>query len=262
MFPHFIWQIATVHISQTLLTSFLGLFFFVIFTIIYQIARKYFPHSGFVLLVDDAIGSYMEFVDNIAPELSSRAKIVPIFLFFYILRNNILWVFIDMFAGIPWIHHHFRPVTTDVFFNLVLAIVWVIWALIYGTIHWWRHFREKYFPIYGIGIVPKVHSVGTFIGRIFDVFLWFFVGLLELVWEIAKMISLSLRLFGNILAGVVLLWLWIAGGTLLGQLVFWLDIPLVLPLLVLLMELFVGTLQSFVFSLLVIVYFKISAVAH
>gem|GEM_PF-485750 len=39
-------------------------------------------------------------------------------------------------------------------------------------------------------------------------------------------------------------------------------IPLLLPLVVVFFELFVGFLQAFVFSMLVLVYFKIAAAGH
>lgn len=262
MFPHFVLESWWLHMSQTLLTSFLGSFLFLLLALSYHFFKKYSPRLWFVLLIDSAIGGYIEFVDDIAPEISPRAKIIPVLIFFYILWNNILGVIIDMFSGVPFIHHYFRPVTTDILFNLVLAIIGVVGALIYGTMQWGWHFWEKYFPVHGIGIVPKVQSVGTFIGKCFDILLWFLVGSLELIGEIAKMMSLSLRLFGNVLAGVVLLGLWIAGGNALGHLIFGMDVPLILPLLVFFLELFVGTLQSFVFSLLVVVYFKMSATAH
>ena len=80
-------------------------------------------------------------------------------------------------------------------------------------------------------------AVGLFVGVV-----EFFVGLLEIVSEIAKVISLSLRLFGNIYAGEVLL---SVIASLTGKLP-----PFLLPLPFIAMEL----LQAMVFAILTLVY--------
>lgn len=77
----------------------------------------------------------------------------------------------------------------------------------------------------------------------------FAVGILELVSEIAKVISFGFRLFGNIFAGEVLL-------TVIAFL-----IPFIAPLPFLAMELFVGMIQALVFSMLTAVFAQI-AVSH
>jgi F-type H+-transporting ATPase subunit a len=69
-------------------------------------------------------------------------------------------------------------------------------------------------------------------------------------------------LFWNILAGMVLLWLMIvAAAALWDKLGLW-EIPFLLPLVVFVVELFVGFLQALVFSLLVLVYFKLAEQSH
>jgi len=79
----------------------------------------------------------------------------------------------------------------------------------------------------------------------------FLVGLLETVAEMAKLISFSFRLFGNLLAGEILL------------LVMTFLIPMVSFVLVIfyLLELFVGAIQAFVFGALTLVFASL-AVAH
>lgn len=74
----------------------------------------------------------------------------------------------------------------------------------------------------------------------------FFVGLLELLGEISKMISFSFRLFGNIFAGEVLL-------IIVGALA-----PYIIPIPFLGLELFVGFIQALVFSMLTIVFVSIA----
>ncbi len=70
----------------------------------------------------------------------------------------------------------------------------------------------------------------------------FIVGFIELFSEAAKLVSLSLRLFGNIFAGEVLI-------TVLSSLV-----AFILPLPFMALELIVGLVQATVFSLLTLVY--------
>ncbi|MBI4086585.1 F0F1 ATP synthase subunit A [Candidatus Kaiserbacteria bacterium] len=77
----------------------------------------------------------------------------------------------------------------------------------------------------------------------------FFVGILELLSEFAKIISFSFRLFGNVFAGEVLL-------VIVGFLA-----PYGAPVPFLLLEVFVGFIQALVFAMLTMVFISI-AVAH
>lgn len=74
----------------------------------------------------------------------------------------------------------------------------------------------------------------------------FFVGLIEVFSEIAKMVSLSLRLFGNIFAGEVLM-------TVMASLM-----AFIVPLPFMGLEILVGIIQAIVFSMLVLVYLTIA----
>lgn len=76
--------------------------------------------------------------------------------------------------------------------------------------------------------------------------IYFFVGVLELISEFAKVISFSFRLFGNIFAGEVLL-------TVIAFLM-----PLFAPLPFLGLELFVGFIQALVFSMLTSVFLSVA----
>ena len=77
-----------------------------------------------------------------------------------------------------------------------------------------------------------------------------FVGLLELIGEMAKIASLSFRLFGNVFAGEVLL------ASMSAIFLY------VLPGPFLLLEVFVGLIQALIFSLLATVYFTIASHDH
>ncbi len=74
----------------------------------------------------------------------------------------------------------------------------------------------------------------------------FFVGLMELISEVARLISFSFRLFGNIFAGEVLI----------GVMLFFL--PYVAPVPLMIYEVFVGFIQAVVFAMLILFFIKLS----
>jgi len=76
------------------------------------------------------------------------------------------------------------------------------------------------------------------------------VGILEIIAEIAKIISFSFRLFGNIFAGSVMLFV-------LGTLV-----PVFIQFGLLGLEMFVGLIQAFVFGMLTMVFMAQATHAH
>lgn len=76
-----------------------------------------------------------------------------------------------------------------------------------------------------------------------------FVGLLEIISDVSKVISFAFRLFGNIFAGEVLL----------AVMAFLM--PFIVPLPFLMLELFVGFIQALVFSMLTAVFLNV-ALSH
>jgi F-type H+-transporting ATPase subunit a len=80
----------------------------------------------------------------------------------------------------------------------------------------------------------------------------FFVGILETIAEIAKIISFAFRLFGNIFAGQVLLFVmaFLIPFVFFGVLIFWG------------LEIFVGAIQALVFMMLTFVFMSIAMTHH
>lgn len=97
---------------------------------------------------------------------------------------------------------------------LVVMMVHIVGAINQGPVKYFKHFFEPYIPFVIINIVE----------------------------ELAKPITLSFRLFGNILAGEILL-------IILGMLV-----PYVIPTAWLAFSVFVGVVQAFIFTILTISY--------
>lgn len=87
-------------------------------------------------------------------------------------------------------------------------------------------------------------------------YLVFFLGPIEIITQIARPVTLALRLFGNILAGEVLM---LVVGVIIGAhvVVGWLPVSALAnagPLFIDLFNLFVGGIQAFVFTLLTTAY--------
>jgi F-type H+-transporting ATPase subunit a len=78
----------------------------------------------------------------------------------------------------------------------------------------------------------------------------FAVGFLELILELAKILSFSFRLFGNVFGGAALL-------AIIGSL-----LPVVLPPFLYLFEMLFGIIQAYVFYLLATVFISMATVSH
>lgn len=98
--------------------------------------------------------------------------------------------------------------------------------------------------IFAIAAIGFSKHFGKFIS--FKSPLEFFIGILESIAEVAKIISFSFRLFGNIFAGEVLL-------IVIGVLV-----PYIAPIPFLGLEIFVGFIQALVFSMLTLIFIKVA----
>jgi F-type H+-transporting ATPase subunit a len=145
-----------------------------------------------------------------------------------------------------------RPATADLNMTLGMALLFMlVWFGItlreVGLVGFLKHTFAPKGGMTGL--------IGAFVAVVF-----FAVGVIELVSIAFRPVSLSLRLFGNIYAGEVLLHTMATLGDKLGP--FWsFLLSIALPLPFYFMELLVGLLQAVVFSLLCAVYIKLST-AH
>jgi F-type H+-transporting ATPase subunit a len=139
-----------------------------------------------------------------------------------------------------------RPAAADL--NLTLAVA--AFAVIASHVIGWRsiglsNHLSKFFNIRGIwrSFKKGPTAIATAVVE-------FGVGLIEIVGEIAKVISLSLRLFGNVFAGEVLMTVTI------GLFAFALPIPFIF------LELLIGAVQATVFSMLTLAYLTVATTSH
>jgi len=139
--------------------------------------------------------------------------------------------------SVPWqVLPYFRSPSTDLNFTAALALVAVVMTQVMG------------FRALGLGYLTKFFNVKTlFTSPLGGIDLA--VGLLELIGELARLLSFSFRLLGNIFAGSILLFV-------MSFLIPFLPWPFFI------LEFFVGALQAFVFGLLTAIFMNLATVSH
>lgn len=174
--------------------------------------------------------------DYIAETLESKtlaSRYFPLIatIFLFIFTANML-TFIPGVESIGFYHDgHFtaalRPINTDL--NVTLALAMIAFLVI------------ELSGILTLGFLKYGSKFVTFSSPMNAA-----VGILELIGNLARLISFSFRLFGNVFAGHVLI----------VVIIFFL--PLVVPVPLMLFEVFVGFLQAAIFSLLTLVFIKLA----
>lgn len=123
-----------------------------------------------------------------------------------------------------------RGPTADINTTLALGLIAMVMVQVYG------------FKFKGFKYLKKFFDFSNPINT--------FVGILELVSDLSKVISFTFRLFGNIFAGEVL----IAVMTFL--------IPVIVPMPFYALEIFVGVIQGLVFLMLATVFMNMATLGH
>lgn len=182
--------------------------------------------EGLLGLMKSTLGS-MEAAEKYFPLIAT--------IFIFILTSNLLGIF----PGVGSLTYNnsgihvplFRSPAADLNFTLAFALISVIVTNIIGMA--------------SVGVFKHIGKFINFKGPI-D----FFIGILELISELAKIISLSFRLFGNVFAGEVLL-----------TIMFFL-VPYFVPLPFLFLEIFVGCIQAFIFATITLVSISLHTTVH
>lgn len=116
---------------------------------------------------------------------------------------------------------------------------------------------------YNIKVKGPVGYLKTFLFHPFGKFLIPVNIVMTLIEELAKPLSLALRLFGNLFAGeLVFLLIALIGGTLAvgAAALFWFPLQVILDLAWLIFHLLIITLQAFIFMVLTVVYLSMAHV--
>ncbi len=201
----------------------------------------------------------LDLCDSVTGSREKSLKFFPIVfaLFIFVLLNN--WL--GLLPGIGSIGYYmiedghkvfvpfFRGGTADLNTTLALALFSVIGANIAGVIvvGAWTYLN-KFINIKAFLEIPMKITKEPTIALVNPIKA--FVGLVEIIGEIAKVASLSFRLFGNIFAGEVLL------ASMAALFAFFVPIPFMF------LELIVGVIQALIFAVLTLVYMTIATTAE
>lgn len=211
--------------------------------------------NAFEIILEGA----MNLADSVTGDRNKTTKIFPFVFaaFAFILLNNWLGLFpgigsigyLELEQGGEVFVPFLRGGTADLNTTLALALFAVIGSNLFGIVMvgFWKSFN-KYFNVNALVEIPRrIRREPTII---FVNPIKFFVGIIEIIGEVAKVASLSFRLFGNIFAGEVLL----ASMAII--------FAFILPIPFMFLEVIVGIIQALIFAMLTLVYFTISSTAE
>ncbi|HNW71840.1 MAG TPA: F0F1 ATP synthase subunit A [Candidatus Paceibacterota bacterium] len=253
-----IFSIGNFEVTNSLITSWLTVLIIIIFSVIIRLKLKKIP-GKFQHVCEVVLEGALSLVDQVTNDRKISKKVFPLAfsLFIFVLISNWLGLFPILGSMgllvkegasstfVPFL----RSGTADINTTLILSFMVVIGSNIFGMciVGIWKLFN-KYVNLEALGSIftkvwkdPSVLIVAP---------ISFFVGILELIGEIAKVASLSFRLFGNVFAGEVLL------ASMSAICAF------IVPGPFLFLEVFIGLIQALIFALLTTVYFTIASQDH
>ena len=245
----------------------------VVFALLYYLFKsdKLFLYywKRFILLFELLFEKIYGFFDDIIwNNQKFWVKSFVIWIFFVILFSNLLWTVADFLNTMfPWLDTRIVAPTTDVNFNVAMALI-AVGLILYVQFSklWLFKFIYSYLPIFWKNIVSVerwnmsswVYYPLWFFVKIFDIIISMFVGVLDIIWNIAKVISLSFRLTWNMMSGTILLWMLVVGLNSLTNSISGIEFPILFPLIVVLQWLLVAVIQAFVFALLTAIFIKVA----
>jgi F-type H+-transporting ATPase subunit a len=231
-----LFSIGGFHMTNGLFLAFLATILLIVFSLVFKNKIKLIP-GKVQTVVEVIIEMFLGLMESVLGSREKAEKYLPLIatIFIFILTSNWLGLLpgVGSFVlkhgeeGIPLL----RAPAADLNFTLALAVLAVIVTNVFGIII--------------LGLFTHIKKFFNFSSPIN-----FFVGMLEFISEMARVISFSFRLFGNIFAGEVLL-----------TVMFFL-LPYIVPIPFLTMELFVGAIQAFIFAMLTLVFLAAHTTAH
>ncbi len=234
-----IFHILNFKVNNSLILSTLVLIFFTLVALFYNKQSKEKKKNKFYYLINFILKSVYGIFESVLKEKTTL--FFPLFgtFFIFILLQNWFGLLPGVGSVVLKVAEegkiHFFPLlrgnNADLNTTLALALISVFLIQFYGI---------KYlgFKVYIKKFINFSNPVN------------FFVGFLELISEVSKIISFSFRLFGNVFAGEVLL-------TIMAFL-----IPVAISFPFVILEIFVGLVQALVFSLLSAVFLNLAISSH
>ncbi len=270
--PEPFYRLGPIYITNTLITSWITILALVGFFYLATRRMRLVPR-GLQNLAEMVVETLLGFVEGVAGKENGR-RFFPIIatIFLYVLMNawmgllpifNVIGtghtgtsdtLFWGKYSGFIVDTALFRPANTDINVPLMLALVSFIFVEYWGiTSVGFRHYAGKFFRygqlLQGLGqlIRGRIKSaVSVLLYGAIDVF----VGALELVSELVRIVSFTFRLFGNMTAGEVLL------------LMMAFLIPVVVAVPFYGLEIILGFVQALIFAGLTLVFATVAVTPH
>lgn len=243
-------------ITNSLLNTWLVVLLVVVFGLYFKSRIKLIPR-GIQNFVEAGVEMFFDVFDSVTGSREKTLKFFPFILsfFVFILLNNWLGLLPGIGSVGQVVLEHgkkvfvpfFRGGTADLNTTLALALIGVIASHIFGVISigFWNYLN-KFINLKALLEIPKkiIKDPSVLIVNPIKVF----VGLLEIIGELAKVASLSFRLFGNIFAGEVLI------ASMAAILAFGLPVPFMF------LEVMVGVIQALIFAMLILTYLTMMSI--
>lgn len=254
LFAEPIFHIGNFTVTNSLINSWLTVFILAVSFVIIGKKIKKIP-KGLQNIFEIVMEEALKLADSVTGDRKKSERFLPITLalFLFILINNWLGLLPGMgtigFVEAEGAHRVFVPIlrggTADLNTTLALALFAVVASHIMGVIAvgTWTHFN-KFVNLKAFAAIPGKIKKDVSVVLVNPIKA--FVGIVEIIGEIAKVASLSFRLFGNIFAGEVLL------ASMMALFAY------ILPLPFMFLEIIVGLIQALIFAMLTLVFMTIA----
>lgn len=238
-----IFNIGGFGVRNTMITAVMTVLVWLVVGLVLRKKKYSLLPGGFQNFVEMLIESLYNFFNTIVGDENKTRRFFPIAatIFLFVLISN--WMgLLPGFGSIGlWEEEEGKQVLIPIFrstfadVNMTLALALVAMTAVQA---------------FGVAMLGARGYLGKFFVNPFRDPIGSFVGILELMSEVSKLISFSFRLFGNVFAGEVLL------------LVMAFLVPYIIPLPFYGLEIFVGFIQALVFAFLTLVFLKGATTAH
>lgn len=234
--PPVLGHVFGVPLTSTMVTTWVTMVILILVS--YLLSRRIKLIPGKVQIIAEAlVGGVYDYMSGVLEDRKLAQRYFPLVMTIFLFILSLNWI--GLLPGITGIgimgESHgehglipfFYPAHTDLNMTIALAVIAFFSIEIAGVlaIGFWKY-------------------AGKFIN--FSSPLNFLIGIIELFSELARLISFSFRLFGNIFAGKTLL------------LIAMFFVPFILPVPILAFEIFVGFIQAFIFAVLTLFFIKLA----
>lgn len=223
-------------ITNTFLTTIIVTVLLGILALLFFFSKE--KNNIFTNMLRVLVFELLKLTDSVTKDRELSKKILPLIatFFIFIITANLL-ALIPGFLGSLYLETQggsvpiLRSPNSDLTTTLSLAIFSVI--------------AIQFFSLQVLGLKKYISRFFNFKSPI-----TFILGFVEMISEGVKVLSFSFRLFGNIFAGEILL------------LIIAFLVPYIIPLPFMILEVFVGIIQAFIFAMLTLTFIKTSIMRH